>query len=225
MIGRFGQRNLFGLQINKFKASNLICLISRENPQTECSKMLPTHSTDSRRIFKTAASIMSWKTHKAHRILRTSGFTLIELFVGIAIIAILAALLLPALTVAKLKAHQVTCLSNLKQLNQTALMYYQAHDRGFPLEANGNRVWYRHYRASKTGAPDIRICPVASTPQPVVYDTPGMRNRVSPGIAANCWSQSGIPLHPLPVHPFSAWAKFIPNREKGRLAFTSRVCS
>jgi len=56
------------------------------------------------------------------------AFTLVEILVVIAIIAILAALLLPALATAKAKGLRVGCFSNLKQLALSAQMYAADND-------------------------------------------------------------------------------------------------
>lgn len=59
------------------------------------------------------------------------GFTLIELLVVVAIIAILAAILVPVFARAREKANQTNCASNLKQIILAALMYTQDYDELF----------------------------------------------------------------------------------------------
>ena len=111
---------------------------------------------------------------------RAGGFTLIELLVVIAIIAILMALLLPALSGARLRAWQVADISNLKQLTSAGLMYQTDYEMiGYGASSN---TWINTLIDVISHDDSVRLCPAAAEPQPGF----GLHT-IWGGTAAHCW--------------------------------------
>lgn len=90
------------------------------------------------------------------------GFTLIELLVVIAIIALLMAILMPALQRVKRQAGKAACQSNLKQMGLVVSMYTNDFDGKFHQEspAGPQHSWVYAMRPYYNHEPEIRNCPL-----------------------------------------------------------------
>lgn len=90
------------------------------------------------------------------RVRRTLAFTLVELLVVIAVIALLAALLFPVFLTARGKARETVCLSNLRQIGMGVAMYMQDNDSRYPYAVDpSDRAAPANFNRFPDFAPDV----------------------------------------------------------------------
>lgn len=100
---------------------------------------------------------------------RENAFTLIELLVVIAVIALLMAILLPALARARRQAKAAACQSNLRQWGVIFFLYNEDNDGKFPRRQHfflhAGAAWPYTLRAYYPDSNDLLLCPTASRPE------------------------------------------------------------
>jgi type II secretory pathway pseudopilin PulG len=122
--------------------------------------------------------------------MNTRGLTLLEVIVIVAVIAILAALLLPAVTPGLGEGHRIGCAGNLRQLYQLGVVYSSTHKGQWP-DAKGENLWLSFTRTTppllEPDQIEVLGCPVLREDP-----SPGQTDYFGPWQPASSLEQTGI---------------------------------